>query len=807
MMFKKRRTKERGLALFEIFLLVISIAAFAYLIGDEFEIVGAADAGGGEVSCTEDWDCSLWSDSEKDCGTRTCTDLNDCDTTLRKPDTIKTCPAETTKPCSEYLGTVCTAEQTCSTGAIIPGTSDSTGGKICCIGTCKDAKKTLELDELLGLGTTVASAVKPSAVTAPATATPAAAAAVVQTPEQLAAAAKAAKTAAVWKSIGANMWNILGNAAIAYGLYWVLAKGLALIFPGADPALLEALGQSAGWGYGIGSFVGAIANWIHPGFATAFSFLGISVSWIGLAGLAIGVIIWFFTYHQESVSVVKYSCYPWQPKSGGEDCNKCNGGEFPCTEYKCKSLGQGCELLNPGTSDELCTWVNRNDIGEPLISAWDGPLDKEKYQYVPDTARLPPDKGVIIKYKGSSDGCIPPFSKITYGVTLNKPGTCKADIVRKSSFKDMLTPISNGRYLFNHTLLSIHAGANESEAEGTIDLPNGGNYEIFIRCESKNGYSNTGTFVFKYCVSDEPDTTPPTIESTNPINGMPVQAGKTSQLIEVYTNKPADCRWSHNDEDYETMVEKMTCTQSITEINANMLYKCSTTLTGLKDSTENNFYFNCKSYPLNAEADRYKMSNNYVYKLIGTKPLVLDSVSPASGTVMKDATASVKVTLQARTSAGYNDGEAKCSFKQTSESDKDYVLFMNTNSYQSSQDLWMPAGSYDYSINCCDLGGNCVTKTTAFTVETDFQSPIIVRAYNEAGNLKVVTSESGECVYDTTSCSYNFEDGLKMSSSDNINHFIEWNTDSNFYIKCEDGFGNQPAPDACSMIIRPFSSG
>jgi hypothetical protein len=34
-------------------------------------------------------------------------------------------------------------------------------------------------------------------------------------------------------------------------------------------------------------------------------------------------------------------------------------------------------------------------------------------------------------------------------------------------------------------------------------------------------------------------------------------------------------------------------------------------------------------------------------------------------------------------------------------------------------------------------------------------------------------------------------------------HFVEWNTQETFYVKCKDTFGNPPAYDACSIIARP----
>ena len=235
---------------------------------------------------------------------------------------------------------------------------------------------------------------------------------------------------------------------------------------------------------------------------------------------------------------------------------------------------------------------------------------------------------------------------------------------------------------------------------------------MYVRCESANGYANTGVFVFKYCVQSQPDTTAPTIVLTNPLNGWYTASGTTSQQVNVYTDKPSTCKWSHSNEGYDSMSNNMTCVQSITEMNANSFYQCSANLTGLKDNVENDFYFNCKSYPLNAEANRYKMATNYVYKLFGTQPLVINSLTP-NGTTIKDSTQSVKVTLTATTSAGFNKGNAYCSFKNTADNDGSYVLFANTNSYTSSQDLWLNAGDYDYTVQCCDLAkdtGNCATK-------------------------------------------------------------------------------------------------
>ncbi len=722
-MNKRKARHDEKTALFEVFILITSIVAFAYFVGSEFHLVRADPAAAGEIATAK--------------------------------------------------ATADVAEASLATPTATVGAAD------------------------ISLVTPAVPAAAPApAVPLPEPAVPAAQGGIIEW-------AKGIPTRFI-DAVKGSFSNILLNAGIAAAL-WFVVWGIGRL-GGWNTEFTDALALTMAIGYGIGSGSVIVADilwqtlFAGSAFGPVGTIVGIVVGAIAaaLAGLFCGL-GWFGLCTK--IDAVIFTCYPWQPPSGGQDCQKCNKGEFPCTKYKCESLGQSCELLNPGTSDELCEWVNRNDISPPIIESWKEILT-EGYQYTPDTARLPPDRGVIIESMQTADKCIPPFSRITYGITLDEPAICKIDTSRTDSFDNMKFPVSNGYYKYNHSIISVNAGATELEAEG-IPLENGGNYETFIRCQDKNGNANAGTFVFKYCVSDEPDITAPSIKLTNPINGMPIQQGQTTINAQFYTDKPSDCKWSHNDEDYETMANLMQCDQSITQINANMLYKCTTKLDSMKDSTENKFYIRCKSYPLNDEADRYKNEESYFYKLIGTSKLVIDSVKPLSGATLKDSTITVKATLEARTSAGFKDGEATCYFKKSSETDSNYIMFLNTNSYVSTQDLWLPSGSYRYSIKCCDLGGNCDTETTEFNIETDFEAPSVVRAYSEGNSLKIVTNEKASCVYDTTSCGYEFADGIVMTSSDGVNHFTDWNTNNNFYIKCNDEFGTGPGFDECSITVRP----
>jgi hypothetical protein len=729
---KIKNLAKKNISLFEIFILVASILAFSYFVGNEFKFVAAASDSEKKAPSASDVAAGL-----------------SIGTTLFKGAT----PAVATVPADA----VATEGTSLAEQIINGGLQPSIGGSTVTAGGGGGAA---------GSGAGVAEG-------------------------------GGAATKINWLGgIAKNFNTIVFNLAIAYGIYllfhWIGTTSKN------NGQTWEDLGISLGVGYAAGALI-YTGYCIATGVTAEFT---VAATW-GIVGLAVAAIIFALFYHKKKVVVLQFNCNQWQPVKGGEKCEECNKGQFPCTEYKCKSLGLGCELVNKGTSSELCQWKNRNDRDPPTISSWKEILP-EGYTYTPDTARLPPDKGVIIK-ANTADGCVPPFTKLTYGITLDKLGLCKIDTERKDSFENMTFTLSQGLYVQNHSMLTVPAGM-EDENSTRIEVSIGGTYETYVRCESTNGYSNVGTFVFKYCVQNTPDITPPSIELVNPSNNMPTQFGSTSKLIDVYVNKPSSCKWSHIDQSYEDMTETMNCASGSMEMNANMLYHCTTNLTGIKDSVDNVFYFRCKSYPGNPANESYANTASYVYTLIGTEDLVIDSISPEDGSTIKDATQSVKVNLDVKTSAGYKDGEAICSYSDTSGTNNRYVLFGNTNSYESTQELWLDAGSYTYTIKCCDLGGNCKTQATTFTVESDNKPPLVVRAYNDLSQLKIVTEEDATCVYDTTSCNYKFDNGLPMISSDKRQHTTAWNVNDVFYIKCKDEYGNEPSQDECNFVARPVSS-
>jgi len=607
--------------------------------------------------------------------------------------------------------------------------------------------------------------------------------------------------------------GFMGNLVEGVGYAMVVAGAIKMFGPmlGFDESTTNALTGAAMAGIvAYKGTIGIIEQWkgtqwgntkFSEGGGWLKSYTNTQVYSVAI-GIAVAAAIFYMMYKDESTETVTFTCEPWQAPTGGSMCEQCNKQSIlPCSEYQCRSLGQSCELINKGTTEEQCVWINRKDVTAPIMTLWKDALTKD-HVYNPDNTVSPPDIGTKIKYSGSSDGCIKAFTPLSFGILTNEPASCKLDYQRKDKFAEMSNYFGGtAAFSYNHTQIMSLPGASSVSAEN-LTIKNNGEFSLFIRCTDSNGNTNVGNFVFRFCVEKGEDTTPPVIVGTNLLNNMPIGYNKSKVDFEVYTNEPANCKWSHLDQSYEKMEQNMTCSQSILEMNAQMVYRCKTVLNGIKDGVENNFYIRCEDKPLSPIADRNRMMQSHKFNIIGTKPLVIDYVEP-NGTV-RDSTESVKVTLQVKTSAGYKEGESIC-YYSPDETGKNYIQFFSTGSYTHSQDLWLPQGDYKYYIRCVDLGGNADNESTTFKVETDVASPVIVRAYNEESNLKIVTDESAECVYGNSDCNYEIKDGIIMSSVDNnkTQHYTSWDTSKTFYIKCQDKYTNQPYPNQCSMILRP----
>lgn len=599
---------------------------------------------------------------------------------------------------------------------------------------------------------------------------------------------------------GKAVVHILISAGVA------LAVGVLTRYVGEMAGLSVQHAQALGWSLGSGTFAG-MASYGSSGIINLLGFTGTGLT-AGLISTGIGagvaLIVIAITWKNERQQIITFENHAWQPATGGKDCAKCNNELLGCSEYQCKSLGQSCSLINEGTTEQKCAWNNSKDIQPPTIEPFEDVL-KNGYEYTPDNAISPPNRGVKIEYNKSSNKCAPAFSPISFGIELSEEAKCKADTVHTAKFDDMTYWFGGSQLNRLKHNMTISVPSKDALAQEGITLDNGGKFEVYVRCQDPNGNENTGEFVFEYCVDQGPDVTAPEIAGTNLVEDTPIAFGQTELSgVKLFISEPVEgCKWSFSDQTYTDMPATMDCSNanSVSQMDSNMFYSCKTTLNGLKDRQDNYYYFRCKDKSGNTNEQSFKLN------LVGTQTLSIDKITP-NDTIIKDSSDTVKVNISVETSAGYKDGESMCYFSEE-DVDTSYILFTNTESYKHSQELYLETGEYNLWIKCIDLGGNYDKEQISFTIDTDRTEPEVVRIYQESGYLKFITSEDATCVYDTIDCNYAIEDGTKISTTQGeygTNHYTSWDTKKEYFVKCQDKFGNQPASNTCSIIARPFEN-
>ncbi len=131
------------------------------------------------------------------------------------------------------------------------------------------------------------------------------------------------------------------------------------------------------------------------------------------------------------IKVLDYSfCSLWSAPYGGEDCYLCDEDPLePCTEYKCKSLGQLCRFeLVDGVG--RCFPFNTDDKEEPEI---DFNTDALSPGYRAYRARLKILDKSIDGYE--IEPAIKPYAPFKFGIKTNEPAKCKLAYLPNISYR------------------------------------------------------------------------------------------------------------------------------------------------------------------------------------------------------------------------------------------------------------------------------------------------------------------------------------------------------------------------------------
>ncbi|MFH1971920.1 MAG: hypothetical protein ABIJ18_00405 [archaeon] len=479
---------------------------------------------------------------------------------------------------------------------------------------------------------------------------------------------------------------------------------------------------------------------------------------VALVLVVIVILTLIFTSGGETTTItVTANCEGWQPPTGGEFCELCDipvseGGlaiddgygnvlpGYECTEYKCKSLGAACEYIteNSGTDREKCYNAHVNDVNHPVITPNTEIFDLYGYDYEQTSDRF------IEVFD------IEPYTKFNFGIITDELAQCKIDTNLPDDYDSMLELFPDSYY-------------SKSKNQTRVLVPEE-EVNYYIRCQDLNGNYNIDAFTFKVHALAGEDLQAPIIKATDIASGSFVANDVTQPVVTVFTNEPAQCKWSTGDQDYDIMDQWMLCSgSSLASQTVYFDYSCTAALNITHPET-NYYYFACEDNNGNQNSD------TYAFTLQGSEQLNIDRVSP-NGTLYYD-----DVALQVYTAVGAQDGKAVCYYNNI-------AFFTTNNTYHEQLFTGLSESSYSYDILCQDVAGNQNETIISFTVDVDESAPELIEIYQKENTLYFTTDE-------TSTCEYYYED-FDFGEGLNTEGTIAMADATTYYIKCEDEFGNE----------------
>ncbi|GEM_PF-855432 len=585
----------------------------------------------------------------------------------------------------------------------------------------------------------------------------------------------------------ANIPYFLGADSLSAN---AMVVGNALVSAAAGAGIGLLVAKAAGLKGNQALFVGAASGITGGILALSGTGLALSFSFLGPVGLVAGITTGLAYYlGQGEEKRVEFRCMPWQAPAGGKNCKLCGNTEdgLPCNKYKCESLGQTCEFINEGTEEEACVNISPSDSVPPKISE-NAEVKSDNVEYIEIS-----DSG--FKARGNtSDGCLPVYTQVQIGIKTDEAAQCKTDVVNTNSFEEMSGFFGGSNlYKTNHSM-SFALPSLASLSSAGINQNERADFNLYVRCQDKNGNANVPQYVINFCLSPEDDKTPPIISEFSPESGSFVRLDATDKKISFYTNEPAECKWSIKDETYELMSNEAFCKNEIGDQTL-FGFPCEANLTILGD--ENNYYFRCKDQPWleisNPDnKERNANSQSVIYNLKKSQSaLTITEIKP-SGKILAEGP--TRITLEVKTSGGAENGKAICSFGYGNS----FSAFLETGESLHKQPEFnvFIEGNYSIPIRCEDVAGNVAEGKAEFTLDFDNDGPLITRVYDTNGVLNVITDENAVCKYVTEESCTNligetFDNATEIGGTELKHALQSFKKDLIYTIRCEDNFGNR----------------
>ena len=568
---------------------------------------------------------------------------------------------------------------------------------------------------------------------------------------------------------------------------------------GIPPGALIAVGVVAGSGLVIGGIV-AIFN-VLAGIITAGVFL--------IAAIILFLIFFFLGLGKVCKKVtVNFKCKQWETPKGcvQADADKCNSDPLkPCSEYRCKSIGAACKIVNKGTKNEKCV-PTAND-GVPVVISADMNRSSANGTYTSVTPN-----GFTITNSNVPNGCVRAYTYLDLGILTNKLAECRYDFEEKD-FKDMSADFkdvgndSDGQYSTKHLTKFFlpepaHMITYDPETGQFQQTTWNGDVTLYVKCSDVWGNENTNQYLIKSCVNPGPDVTPPMILRTIPESGSYIKKDREELTSIFLINEPAECKWSKENKGYDDMENNLTCTTTFDE-GTDEGYICSTDLS-LNDSLTSNYYVRCKDQPwldlMNASdlanignPTRNTMTASFVYTLNKFDKLpVIESITPEGEIKTKEVP--IGITLEAKTSGA--DGNLVCGWDV--DGGYNYAVQMEETggSTHTQRITSLNEGAHTLYVSCEDKAGDFAEKSSSIIITVDKSAPEITSLRKDGADISIGTNEPTECYTYGAACSGS--ESLIAAGFTTEHKITNAQVGKTYYIKCKDDQDNY---SACKGIL------
>jgi len=464
------------------------------------------------------------------------------------------------------------------------------------------------------------------------------------------------------------------------------------------------------------------------------------------------------------------SCHIYTAPIGGtpEICEQCQSSQLiPCTEYKCRSLGQSCEYLS--TERKCISAPCIDDTSPPEITTCKS-TDLSLKPY----ATSPKPDGCTITEE------IPEFSTNFIMLETKDYSRCRWSpyIGKKFDPADTTTAWFDEEAIFTK---EHFWGMNLGNGSSDLIKQNCKTEDyctFYVRCQDKCDNKMQSDYYLKFKVKPGPDLFPPDIFSVAVPSGVAVPASLKEVDFYMFVDDGTgidECRYSKTDETFDSMPFKFSCSK-IKNLEENG-YECTTKF-NLSAASDTTFYFRCQD-----NSDR-KNTNPESYEFIITRAQALQFTKESlpSGIIQQP---NVGISLE-------TNNKALCYY---SLNDNKEILFNQTDSQQHSTRIKEENGNYNLKIRCIDEAGNEKIQDSDFRI--DYTShPIIRRVYKLSNLLYIQLNQDAACKYSRTDRNFNPKDGVEMAKQQS-NVFKVSGQDADalvYYIICKSAITTNDSP-------------